>query len=355
MYLGIDIGGSKTLLALFSDKGKLRKKLKFKTDQNPEQFSQDLKRNLSRFFPKNSFFNYSLDAVVVAIAATVDSTYHTDPSIFAAYYNKYLFDSGVSPKTTPKFNLTRPTTFGKPKEYGNLPWKGFNFVSTIEDCITFLFRNNRVKLSPSAPKLTISDTVKYSRVFPRICPIYIQNDANLAAFFEAKRRTGKSIYLTYSTGIGAGIMENGKLTPESDSFEPGHRKYTWQGKRLEYEDIAGAKAIEIYYEDKQKRLYPNKKPKKVIATSLRGKEVYQDMALRISIGLVDIIKEQNPDHIIIGGALGLQLKNFRRYLLPILAISLNCDKESLPDITAAKFPLESVVHGCYLYGKANSR
>lgn len=47
MYLCVDIGGTKTLLACFDADGKLLKTAKFETNQNYKQFLEDLETNLS--------------------------------------------------------------------------------------------------------------------------------------------------------------------------------------------------------------------------------------------------------------------------------------------------------------------
>src|SRR5574344_444372 len=288
MYLGIDIGGSKTLLALFNDNGRIIRKLKFKTPQDPKIFYLSLRKNLIIFFKKSLFKKPTLKNVVVAVAGTVDSSFKVSDF-----------------------------THGKPLTYGNLPWKKFKFSEAVEDCINNLFNQ----------KLILN-----------MCPIYIQNDANLGVFYEGRTKNGKTIYLTFSTGIGGGIVKDGKLTKSSDVFEPGHWKYYWKSHKLEYEDIASAKAIETAYGNKK------------VATSLRGKIIHQDIALRMSTGLSDIIKQEKPDYIIIGGALGKQLKHVKPYLITILSASLGHQK--LPDISAAKYPLESTIHGCFFYGKS---
>lgn len=46
MYLGIDIGGTKTLLGVFSDRGTLKQKIRFETPKDYENFLAVLQRNL---------------------------------------------------------------------------------------------------------------------------------------------------------------------------------------------------------------------------------------------------------------------------------------------------------------------
>ena len=107
----------------------------------------------------------------------------------------------------------------------------------------------------------------------------------MASVFESKNYPGKTIFLTFSTGIGGGIAERGKILPESNKFEPGHKVYEFNGKKAEWEDIAASSALEKFYHVDR-------------ATDLRGKKVYQDVAARVALGLPDIINEYHPDSII---------------------------------------------------------
>ncbi|HYH35884.1 MAG TPA: ROK family protein [Candidatus Saccharimonadales bacterium] len=47
MYLGIDIGGTKTLAAVFNDQGEVTEKVRFPTDQDYSKFLGNLERNLA--------------------------------------------------------------------------------------------------------------------------------------------------------------------------------------------------------------------------------------------------------------------------------------------------------------------
>ena len=49
MYLAVDIGGTKTLIALFSRRGRVIRKRKFKTAQGSKTFINDLVDNLEDF------------------------------------------------------------------------------------------------------------------------------------------------------------------------------------------------------------------------------------------------------------------------------------------------------------------
>ena len=253
MYLAIDIGGTKTLIALFSNRGRVVKKKKFKTAQGSKTFVQELEENL------NPFKKRRIEHVVVAIPGLVQKNYSV--------------------------------------KFGNRNWQNFDLITPLK------------------------------RLFD--CPICFENDANLAALYESYRLPGKTVFLTFSTGIGGGIVEKNRiLSAESDHFEPGHTVYHFDGKDKEWEDIAAASALENFYHvDK--------------ATSLREKDQLQEIAKRIYLGLPDIVKKYRPNTIVLGGPMGKLFKLYEPYLPHDLEVKYRRPKR----------PTESVIYGCFLYAK----
>ncbi len=252
MYLAVDIGGTKTLVALFSRQGRVIRRHKFKTSWQKERFLRDLRRVLSEFPRKN------LTGVVVAVPGVVQKNCSV--------------------------------------RFGNRDWGTFSLLKEIRD----LFE----------------------------CPIYFENDANLAAAYESHRLPGKTVFLTFSTGIGGGVAERGKILPESDKFEPGHKIYSHGGRELEWEDIAASSALEkAFHVDS--------------ATDLRGKKMMMEVAERVYLGIPDIVSRYNPDTIILGGPLGKIFNLYVKYLPKVEGVRYRRPKR----------PLESVIYGCYLFGK----
>lgn len=256
MFLCIDIGGTKTLIAAFSRRGRVVRRRKFATPQGYKMFIQDLTENLSHFR------RYKIKEVVVAIPGIVQKNYTVS--------------------------------------FGNRSWKNIDLVTPIKNLFD--------------------------------CPIWFENDANLAALYEGYRIPGRTVFLTFSTGIGGGIVKNNRILPESDKLEPGHKKYEYQGKTLEWEDIASANAIgSAYHIDR--------------ATALRGKIIMQDIANRVALGLTDIIDECHPDTIVLGGPLGKIFKLYGKYLPEDLEVKIRRPKR----------PTESVIYGEYIYAKQKER
>lgn len=256
MYLGIDIGGTKTLIALFTRRGRIIRRRKFRTPQGSKTFIRELEGNLTRFT------KYNVRSVVVAIPGIVQKNYSV--------------------------------------KFGNRKWDNIDIFTPIKNLFD--------------------------------CPVWFENDANLAVLFESYRLSGKTVFLTFSTGIGGGIAEKNRILPESNQFEPGHKLYQYNGQVKEWEDIAAASAIENYYHVDR-------------ATNLRKKPILEDIAKRIYLGLPDIVKEYHPDTIILGGPMGKIFRLYVKYLPRDLKVKYRRPKR----------PNESVIYGCYLYAKQKER
>lgn len=256
MYLAIDIGGTKTLIALFSKHGRVLRKFKFKTAKEARSFIKDLKQNLS------PFQKYKVKAIVVAIPGFVQKNYSV--------------------------------------KFGNRDWDGIDIFTPINELFS--------------------------------CPIFFENDASLATLYESRGLRGRTVFLTFSTGIGGGVAEKGVILPESSRFEPGHWKYQYEGKTEEWEDIAAASAIEKRYKIRY-------------ATDIRDKVALEDIAKRIQLGLMDVAIRYKPRNIVLGGPMGKIFSLYVRYI------------PKLPGITyrRPKRPTESVIYGCYLYAKQRAR
>ncbi len=257
MYLSVDIGGTKTLIALFSKRGRVIRRRKFKTAHGSRTFIGDLTENL-QYFKK-----YKIKSIVVAIPGVVQKNYSV--------------------------------------HFGNRKWDNIDIFTPIKSLFD--------------------------------CPVTFENDASLAALYEGYRLAGKVVFLTFSTGIGGGIVEKNRITNESRSFEPGHKIYTYNGKKAEWEDIAAASALEKYYHVDY-------------ATDLRKKEILQDIASRVYLGLPDIVKKYHPDTIVLGGPLGKIFKLYAKYL-PVSEIGAKLKRPKRPN--------ESVIYGGYILARQNEK
>ncbi len=262
MYLCVDIGGTKTLLALVDKTGKLLHSLKFPTIDNQKKFYSVLKQQI-----KVNFVMSCIDVISVAMPGIVKN-------------NQAVW-------------------------LGNLNWHDFDIA-----------------------KLLNADFDK---------PVYVENDANLAALAEARGCTGRSLYFTFSTGIGGGVVEDGHLVKRFLEFEPGHNEYVYLGEKAEWEDLAAASAI-------------NKKYNKLVNEIIDPQD-WQDIVNRMLLGLVPLTTSIKPDRLIFGGPLGLALNTYRDRLRKGLDCELPA-KIKRPRLMVAKYGSFSVIYGCYYYAKS---
>ena len=274
MILAIDIGGTKTSLATFSELLGFpikSKSIKFPTPEDCDNIMIEFKSAIGKLIP--------------------DPTKRSKVNIAVIAYPGLIKD-------------------GLPAIAPNLPtWNNFSLI----ECIKKVFTECGIS-----------------------CPFYFENDANLGAFYEGRGKKGRSVYLTFSTGIGGGVMDNDHLTPDSAVFEPGKMIFTYDGQQLPWEQFASVKAINAANEvDDIKKV---KSPRALF-----------DIASRLSLGISQIIREREPNVIIIGGPLALVYNGFQKQLKTIVAPSIG---QAHTKIIKANKPMECVEYGCYYYAKA---
>jgi predicted NBD/HSP70 family sugar kinase len=66
MYMAIDIGGTKTLIAVFGDEGQIIEQIKFLTPSDYTRFKDDLSDNVAKLSTKN------FSTVVVAVPGRIN-------------------------------------------------------------------------------------------------------------------------------------------------------------------------------------------------------------------------------------------------------------------------------------------
>lgn len=169
------------------------------------------------------------------------------------------------------------------------------------------------------------------------CPIFMMNDADVAGLAEANALDTipqMCLYVTVSTGIGSGIVVNGRLTPELTNSEAGHMMLEYDGRVRSWESFASGKAIHATYGK--------------YAYEITDKRTWDRIAKAIAHGLLAVIPTIQPDVVVIGGSIGTHFEHYDNTLKAIL-------KEKLapfithPTIRQAKHPQEAVIYGCYYY------
>ncbi len=267
MYLTIDVGGTKVLVAVFDEAGKIVDSIKFKTPIMYPDFIDELKETIKKIIktqhPK---------ACAITMPGVVDR------------------DNGTV------------------LHFGNLPWEN---VHVAQD---------------------LSDTIH--------CPIILENDAKLASLAEASELSelySRILYVTVSTGIGFGLVVNGKIDYSVHDAGGKAMMMEHRGKMMAWEDFASGKAI-------------------VAQTGKMASEITDNgdwymVARNIAVGLIELIITLSPDCIVIGGGVGSHLEKFHEKLHEELELYRNKMINTLPQIRQAKHPEEAVVYGGYLLCK----
>ena len=168
-------------------------------------------------------------------------------------------------------------------------------------------------------------------------PLYIENDANLAGLAEARQLKPiptSVLYVTVSTGIGSGVITNGKIDPGLRHSEAGRALIEYDGVVREWETFGSGKAIFNAYHK--------------YARDIKSSRIWDQVADRISRGFLAVIPIIQPDVIIIGGSIGTYFSHYSKELKSILNDHLP-DHIPLPKLVAAKHPEQAVIYGCYYY------
>jgi predicted NBD/HSP70 family sugar kinase len=264
MFIAVDVGGTKTLVASVDDKGTRIKEVRFETPAEYQEFLTELASAIS-----NVAKGKSPSLISMALPGLLDR------------------NNGVA------------------IAFGNLPWKNIEIINDV------------------STQTGVED-------------VLIENDAKLAALAEANNLSPlphKVLYITVSTGIGAGLVIDGKLDPDFLDMEIGHMTVQHEGKLSGWEEIASGKAI-------------NAKFGKKVSEITEPEQLYY-IGHVLALGINYLIATLTPNAIIVGGGAGAHLNNFKDQLLTELDI-MSTDMITIPPITVAKDPEEAVVNGCII-------
>lgn len=262
MYVAVDIGGSKTLIAIFNTDGEIVRTQKFATPQDYPTFLEELGRAYSSLQVKDAV------GAGVAVPGRLDRKKGT---VIAC---------------------------------GNLPWRNQPIERDIRGILDI--------------------------------PITIENDAKLAAISEAKlviNEYKRVIYLTVSTGIGLGVVINGKLDPALHDAEAGSMLAKHDNKLEHWESFASGQALHKEYH-------------KLASEIPAGAPEWEAIAKNLAPSIFNLVALVQPDVVIIGGGVGEHLPKFQALLNKELK-SLEMDMVQIPPVIQAQRPSEAVIYGCY--------
>lgn len=204
-------------------------------------------------------------------------------------------------------------------------------------------------------------------------PVFLENDANVAALAEATFGAGKSFnplfYITLGSGVGAGLIVKGKIYHghSPSESELGHIRLNRKG--LIVENSCSGWAV-----DKKIRLAIQSSPKGLLASIVKeikgppakalpmalekgdpiALDILQKTAEDLAFGLSHVVHLQHPEAILFGGGLsliGLPLMKFVEKFLPKYLMQAM----SPPHILPAKLGEDVVPIGAILLAKISTK
>ena len=167
--------------------------------------------------------------------------------------------------------------------------------------------------------------------------VIIENDANVAALGEALHGAGQGysrvLYVTLSTGIGTGYVENGGLDQTLLRSEGGQMIVsTPDGTLAHWEDIASGKAFTERYGK--------------MGSEVDNPAIWREYARLLAPGFVNLMALVQPEVIVIGGGMGAHLEKFREFVEPAIE-DLRDERVDPVQLISASIPDEAVIYGCY--------
>ncbi|HSX28040.1 MAG TPA: ROK family protein [Candidatus Saccharimonadales bacterium] len=262
MILAIDIGGTKTLVALFGDNQYMIKSRKIATTPDYYQFLQQLTDLIQQDFAQPE-----IKAVGIAAPGLIDYTTHEVTKL------------------------------------GNLLWHDIDLVEYLHQLLHV--------------------------------PVFIDNDANVAGLAEAhslEKIPHNLLYVTFGTGIGSGIITEGRIDPTFAHSEVGHMMLWHNGLLQRWEDIASGRAILRDYHQR--------------AADITDVATWKEIAHKMALGFFAFLAILQPDVVVVGGGIGTYFDRYGHLLSDELRAGLPA-LVALPPIIQAKHPEEAVIYGCY--------
>jgi glucokinase len=263
MILGIDVGGTKTLLGAFDSTGKLERTHRSLTSANYDDFLNTLAQDVRNFTAGEN-----ISSISIAMPGSIDRT-----------ANKVI-------------------------SMGHRPWKNIDVANDLKH------------------KLSFDGAV------------HIENDAKLAGLGEAQtyKEYSTVVYITISTGIGTALIVDRRLDPHFVNSEGGFMLIADEGKLTAWDTAASGAAFQRRYGH--------------LASEVNDPHIWKEYSKLLAPGFSAIIALINPDVIITGGGLGVQLEKYQAPLTQILD-SVSSPIQKLPVFKPAQYGENSVLYGCY--------
>lgn len=203
------------------------------------------------------------------------------------------------------------------------------------------FKNNIIR---DLPNLKIKEYDLHSALTKLFnISVKIINDASLAGLGEYLNHREEKVfqYITISSGIGGGLIYQGKLFEGNNGFEQEIGRIEVHGDK--FENLCSGNAL-------KNRLLANNIDEEYPSSALLSKkENYQKVVNEwlddLSVGIASIIKVVNPGTIVFGGGLGVYVDYYKNGLLSRLRNYLPTDVVNDLKIFKSKFGDDSALIG----------
>lgn len=208
-------------------------------------------------------------------------------------------------------------------------------IDAISVAIPGPIKNNIVQRTPNIGWSNFDVVGALKQSFSDI-PVFLGNDADLGGVGESNMldEPKLSLYITASTGVGAGLTYQGKLFPGIRRFEGGSMRIEYQGEQMRWENVASGQSFYERYGQ--------------YGSEVTDPEKWADFADRLSRGLLILIPLLEPDTVILGGSMGTHFAKYSEFLKSTLDSQI-AKHMSEVEIVQAKYPEEAVVYGCYFH------
>ena len=171
------------------------------------------------------------------------------------------------------------------------------------------------------------------------CPVYVDNDANLAGLSEARlviNEFKRVLYVTVSTGINIGFVIDGIIAKDIQDSEGGQQVFEHDGQLVKWELFASGKAIVKEYGK--------------TASEIDDPAAWQQISHNLAGGLLSLNAILQPEVIILGGGVSTNFHKFGK-LLEAKMIPFSGPLAPTPVLRQAQRPDEAVVYGCFELAK----
>ena len=176
------------------------------------------------------------------------------------------------------------------------------------------YQSRRALWAPHLPSGWATELTE-DHLTSRLCRrVSLANDADLAAvgeaYFGAGRNASDVVFLTVSTGIGAGVLLNRHLVRGRRSVaEIGHtiidRRAFSDGQPATLEELASGSSVRRLTQMAELRAYTGEQLEALeVSGDARATAVWTQMVENVTIGIINLAWCYGPDLIVIGGGIG---------------------------------------------------